>query len=322
MSGIKGAKTETSGRKVVIIRCDEKRGWWEAMFDEKAVAPYPNVTSTPVISYLVTSKADLDKALGILSDGDMLILNAHSNTRLFQFPDEKRIKNVNWLDIWSNANIKVPPRLSAVLIASCMKANETVPPVSMNEIETVRKALHTTILVIPNRTYTTRDAKLGKTIMDDIVDFYSGNIDTAQFLERFRNQGRFGLSFGMLNHEEVMFTNFNVGEVYNGASTPTVFTIREAWLVNEIETYHWNQGQGVTPGTIGLKAADGTTYGPWRADGLPGQGGVVNAHWVVRPQVIIPAGTYTVVDSGFATWAQNDDTMGRGMSLGKGVRIP
>lgn len=120
---------------------------------------------------------------------------------------------------------------------------------------------------------------------------------------------------------EPIFTITSVGVAYNGASEPTVFTIDESWLVTEIKTYHWNDGKGVVPGTIGLTAADGTTYGPWQATGLPGQGGVENAYWVVSPQVTIPAGSYTVVDSDPATWAKNDaDTGGMGMTWAVGIR--
>lgn len=121
---------------------------------------------------------------------------------------------------------------------------------------------------------------------------------------------------------EEMFTITSVGVAYNGATKPTVFTVDESWLVTEIKTYHWNNGKGVIPGTVGLKAADGTTYGPWQATGLPGQGGVENAYWVVSPQVTIPAGTYTVLDSDPATWAKNDDdTNGMGMAWGVGMRM-
>lgn len=121
---------------------------------------------------------------------------------------------------------------------------------------------------------------------------------------------------------EELYTITSVGVAENGASKPTVFTIDESWMVTEIKTYHWNNGMGVPPGTISLKSSDGITYGPWQAIGLPGQGDVSNAYWVVNPQVVIPAGTYTVIDSDPATWAKNDeDTDGMGMSWGMGTRI-
>ena len=125
-----------------------------------------------------------------------------------------------------------------------------------------------------------------------------------------------------LSAEEAMYTITSIGAAENGASMPTVFTIDESWTVTEIKTYHWNNGKGVLPGMISLKSSDGIIYGPWQANGLPGQGDVINAYWVVSPQVVIPAGTYTVIDSDPTTWAKNDeDTSGMGMSWGKGVRM-
>jgi hypothetical protein len=121
--------------------------------------------------------------------------------------------------------------------------------------------------------------------------------------------------------EEEFFRVSSQGGADTGATAPTIFTIDESWLVTLIGTYHWNNGQGVAvPGTIGLQAADGTTYGPWGATGSPGQGGVVNAYWVVNPQIVIPSGTYTVLDSDPSTWAQSATTGGAGMSWGTGIR--
>lgn len=85
-------------------------------------------------------------------------------------------------------------------------------------------------------------------------------------------------------------------------------------------TYHWNNGRG-TPagGTIALRSADGKMFGPWGVSTTPGQGGVPNANWIANPNVVIPAGSYTVIDSDPATWAQNGQSGGRGMLEIKGV---
>ena len=121
---------------------------------------------------------------------------------------------------------------------------------------------------------------------------------------------------------EEMYRILSLGIANNGATAPTTFTITSPWLVTEIIDYHWNDGHGATPlGTITLRAGDGTEFGPWQVDGQPGQGGVKNAYWVVNPNVVIPAGTYTVVDSNPATWSQNAETGGAGMSWGKGIRM-
>ncbi|GEM_PF-6284762 len=119
--------------------------------------------------------------------------------------------------------------------------------------------------------------------------------------------------------EVEFFAIRSIGAAYNGATAPATFTIYESWLVTYIATYHWNDAQGAEPGTIALQSSDGTVYGPWQATSLPGQGGVPNAYWIVNPGIVIPAGTYTVIDSDPGTWAQNQETGGAGMSWGNGI---
>lgn len=106
--------------------------------------------------------------------------------------------------------------------------------------------------------------------------------------------------------------------VENGGTEPS-FEVPSPHTITAIMTYHWNDGSGSTPGTISLRAADGTTYGPWQAEGKEGQGGVPNAYWWAYPNEAIPPGTYTVVDSEPNTWAQNEDTGGRGVAWVQGV---
>ncbi|MCX7010653.1 MAG: discoidin domain-containing protein [Kiritimatiellaeota bacterium] len=105
----------------------------------------------------------------------------------------------------------------------------------------------------------------------------------------------------------------NMGGVDNRPTAPTHFTATESYVVTDISTYHWNYGRGTpAPGTIGLRHSDGTLYGPWRAKGTPGQGGVENAIWIVAPNVALKAGIYTLVDSDPNTWSQNAQSGGRG----------
>jgi hypothetical protein len=120
---------------------------------------------------------------------------------------------------------------------------------------------------------------------------------------------------------EEFFAVRSYGVAYNGATVPTTFTIDEPWRVTYLLTYHWNDGQGATPGIIGLQDADGVIYGAWRARGEEGSG-VANAAWVVEPNIVLPPGTYTVLDSEPGTWAQNPETGGAGMAWGWGIRNP
>ena len=113
---------------------------------------------------------------------------------------------------------------------------------------------------------------------------------------------------------EVSFEVGNIYGVYNGPTQPTVFTLNAPRVLALIQNYHWNSARGATPGTISLQDAGGRTYGPWQAEGSPGQGGVPNAYWTARPMVLLPAGTYTVIDSDPASWAQNSESGGRGFT--------
>lgn len=129
------------------------------------------------------------------------------------------------------------------------------------------------------------------------------------------NRGRMFASGATLKGEEtIAFRNWNIGAVQNGPTAPTSLTLADSTVVAYMNTYHWNNAQGATPGTIALRAADSTIYGPWQATGAPGQGGVPNAVWEVRPMVTIPAGTYEVIDSDTATWSQNGTSEGRGFA--------
>lgn len=110
---------------------------------------------------------------------------------------------------------------------------------------------------------------------------------------------------------------FRVGNdqaVFNGGKSPTVEFPTEHYLT-EITTYHWNESKGTPAGTIALKSADGTVFGPWKATLVNG------VYWVAKPGVSIPAGSYTVVDSDPGTWAQNTQCGGMGMTWASGIPV-
>ena len=104
----------------------------------------------------------------------------------------------------------------------------------------------------------------------------------------------------------------NKGSVRNGPTKPVAIELPAPIIVQSIQTYHWNNGRGQRPGTIAIRSAAGATYGPWRAIGKPGQGGVRNAYWFVDPGVVLPAGSYVLVDSSPKTWATNEAAGNRG----------
>lgn len=109
----------------------------------------------------------------------------------------------------------------------------------------------------------------------------------------------------------------NIAGVESRPTAPTVFSISQPHVITYIMDYHYFNN-GARPGTIALRHSDGTRYGPWRATGRTGQGGVLNAVWEVTPNVEIKAGTYTVVDSDSGTWSQNAESGHRGHTLVKG----
>jgi len=116
-----------------------------------------------------------------------------------------------------------------------------------------------------------------------------------------------------IQQEEIkIFGNGNNGGVSNNPTSPTVISLDQSYMITKIGTYHWNGGKGSKPGTIKLTDANGKSYGPWQAVGTNGQGGVLNADWNVTPNIVLPAGTYTVIDSDPSTWAQNSESKGQG----------
>ncbi len=119
--------------------------------------------------------------------------------------------------------------------------------------------------------------------------------------------------------EATVFDSMNTFGVANQPTAASTFTIRRPQVITSIMTYHWNSGRGTRTGTIAIRDASGRLYGPWPATGAPGQGGVPNASWTCQPNVEVPAGTYTIVDSEPATWSQNPQSGGRGMAVVRGA---
>lgn len=128
----------------------------------------------------------------------------------------------------------------------------------------------------------------------------------------------FSMTYIVNAQEKVIFDNGNIYGVANNPTALTKFTVTQPHVITLITNYHWNNGRGSKVGTIALKDSSGQIYGPWKASGSNGQGGVPNAYWTVQPNVKIPAGEFTVVDSDSPTWSQNSQSGGRGFSTVKG----
>ena len=108
----------------------------------------------------------------------------------------------------------------------------------------------------------------------------------------------------------LLFDNFNYATVTQqagGPPNPTTFYVPSTAEITQLATYHYNGGNGAVPGTTGtisIQRQDGLIFGPFAATGVPGQSGP-NEAWVATPNVIVPAGTYTVIDTGSSTWSYN-----------------
>jgi hypothetical protein len=118
-----------------------------------------------------------------------------------------------------------------------------------------------------------------------------------------------------------LFNNGNIDAVENRPTRATAFLLQRNSFVARIATYHWNHGRGANPGNIALIGRDGRIYGPWRATGSPGQGGVPNAYWSVSPNLVLGPGTYTIIDSDLFTWSQNAGSFGTGHAQVEGYPL-
>jgi hypothetical protein len=118
--------------------------------------------------------------------------------------------------------------------------------------------------------------------------------------------------------DTVLFDNWNGEKVDNMPTAPVKFVTHSPYYISYIANYHWNHGIGEAQGYIGLRDDTGTDYGPWESLKSSGQGGASNTDWEVRPNTIIPAGTYTVIDSHPESWSQNPRSGGMGFSKVEG----
>lgn len=113
----------------------------------------------------------------------------------------------------------------------------------------------------------------------------------------------------------LVFNNWNKAMVYNGASAKTYFYLAQQTTITRVMNYHWNSGNGNSPGTVGIKYSNGNQAGSWQAIGTSGTGGAQNVNWVVSPNVTLEPGLYEITDSQPATWSQNNGSFGCGFTM-------
>jgi hypothetical protein len=118
---------------------------------------------------------------------------------------------------------------------------------------------------------------------------------------------------GTTKGEWIILEISSTGDVQNGPSADSIFTLSQTYTISHIRTYHWNFGQGSMPGNIRIRDQSGNWFGPWSAYGESGMG-VANAYWNAYPGIALPPGTYTIEDSDRSTWSCNSDTGWRGFT--------
>jgi Ricin-type beta-trefoil lectin domain-like len=119
-----------------------------------------------------------------------------------------------------------------------------------------------------------------------------------------------------------LFNNTNGYTVYNNPPAWTLFTLPLPAYITKVENYHYNNGAGAIPGSIGLQVF--TPYGPgatlWFATvGAGGRSGTAPYDWIATVNRTLPAGRYRVLDSNYASWSNNAQSKGQGFSI---VRSP
>lgn len=119
-----------------------------------------------------------------------------------------------------------------------------------------------------------------------------------------------------------LFNNTNPQGVLNHPPGVATFSLGSAAHIDQIITYHWNNGRGDPPGTLSLvNASTGQTVGTWPASGSSGQGGAPNVNWTASPNVNVPAGNYRVVDSKPGTWSYNGASRNAGFVIVNGSNV-
>jgi PKD repeat protein len=118
-----------------------------------------------------------------------------------------------------------------------------------------------------------------------------------------------------------VFDGTNAGGVLNGGKPPTFDTKGKSYCLTQIVTYHWNNGKGKAPGTVGLQSS--TMSASATARGSAGQGGAPNVNWTgTFTQKVVIDGTYTCTDSDPKTWSQNPQSGGKGFCIVYGTSVP
>lgn len=118
-----------------------------------------------------------------------------------------------------------------------------------------------------------------------------------------------------------LFNNTNTAAVRNGGTINPQFSLNVPTRITQVVTYHWNSGRGARPGAIGLRNNNNGQVFRFAATGVAGYGGAPNVNWVATPNVNVPAGSYTVLDSDPGTWSSNPQSASQGFAIVRGSAL-
>lgn len=124
-----------------------------------------------------------------------------------------------------------------------------------------------------------------------------------------------GTNFTCTGPQIKLFDNYNGGGVSGGGTAPTFTTGGKSYCLAQIDTYHWNGGQGSPPGSLRLGSSSGGV-GPFTATASSGQGNAPNVNWYANiptsTKPVMLDGTYTCQSSNASTWSQDSASGGAG----------
>lgn len=106
----------------------------------------------------------------------------------------------------------------------------------------------------------------------------------------------------------LIFSNENPNTVSsNPPGENPQFAITKAFRIDAVYTYHMLNASSTPPGFISLIGVPSRIkYGPYQA-------AIASIYyWEVKPNIILPPGTYKVIDSNPATWSYNGTSKNQG----------
>lgn len=111
-----------------------------------------------------------------------------------------------------------------------------------------------------------------------------------------------------------LFANDNTNVVASGPQyQKTSFTLSDTRTVTSINTYNFGYGM-IVPGSTTLYTANGSVIGTW--DAVPEYGATKDyVYWCIKPNIVLPAGTYYVSISKPETWSYNTKSNGYGFLI-------